>query len=696
MTNWELSRNNPGFFYPDVDSAWHYEWAQELARGDWVGKGVFYRAPLYPYLLGLWMAVFGEGMWPIRVVHCLLGSVTACLSMLLAWRVFGRGAGIVAGIVWALWGPMIYYESEFLIPVLILPLNLLALWWSIGELRRSDVRLGRWFAIGLILGLSAIARPNILITIPVFLGMAWVGSHGSVLRTMMHRLTAPSILLLGLILPIAPVTIRNAIVGGDPVLIAYQGGVNLWIGNNPEADGLTMMMPEVSMDATTGWGEFVRVTDSIAREEAGRPLSPSEISGHWSRKAFEYIFAHPIDATRGWIKKTYYLMNGFEVGDQTDIYAFRRFSRTLTALIWHGGLYFPFGLFGPLALVGMVWGWRRVRETRWLTAFVVFYAPSVIGFLATARHRLPVVSIAVVLASGLAVQLFGWWRGREWRPLLVSSAAVIVLVIALNQPVTQRIMHDPSFTYYQEGLLYDRQGRYKEAIRLYNEAIAAQPMMLAARRNLALALVKDQQYDEAVRVSFSYLRHRREDAEAYNNLGLAYLGQGDTSRAMGSFRTAARYSATLAQPHLNLGDIALTRGEAGPAAIAYRTAIEADSSFGPAYNALGLLFARAGWTDSAVAVLDLCTRRNPSYPSAWSNLGNVLVEAGRLTEAIEPMRRAIALNPLVPVMRYNLAVAYYRLGRTAEARAEVEQILKIDPEHLPARQLLGALDGGSP
>src|SRR5687768_13354729 len=42
------------------------EWAQRIAAGDWLGSGVFYQAPLYPYFLAVLQFVFGHDLWLIR------------------------------------------------------------------------------------------------------------------------------------------------------------------------------------------------------------------------------------------------------------------------------------------------------------------------------------------------------------------------------------------------------------------------------------------------------------------------------------------------------------------------------------------------------------------------------------------------------------------------------------------------------
>jgi tetratricopeptide (TPR) repeat protein len=341
--------------------------------------------------------------------------------------------------------------------------------------------------------------------------------------------------------------------------------------------------------------------------------------------------------------------------------------------------------------VGLAIAWVRVKHTRPLIAFVILYALSVVLFLATARHRLPMLPLLAIFAAMTFWLLVGAWRQRRDTIIVPVIVGVVGLGIVLNLRTVEDMMENPAFTYYQEALVYDRMGDFRKSVELYERAVTTQPLFWAAWRNLARALVRTEQYDLAVQASFNYLRTHQDDAEAMNNLGLAYLGQGDTTKALGSFRVAGRTNPNLAQPHLNLGDIALARGEADAAVGAYHRGIAADSSYGPVYNALGVLFARAQVFDSAIAILRLCTQKNPEYPSAWANLGNVLFETDQPKEAVEAIRRALDLNPNAPTMRYNLAAAYVKLGDLDEAQKQLEILLQRVPNHAPAQELLETL-----
>jgi hypothetical protein len=59
------------------DGRGYDEWAQRIAAGDWLGTGVFYQAPLYPYFLGILQTLFGHDLWIIRLAQIALGALSA-------------------------------------------------------------------------------------------------------------------------------------------------------------------------------------------------------------------------------------------------------------------------------------------------------------------------------------------------------------------------------------------------------------------------------------------------------------------------------------------------------------------------------------------------------------------------------------------------------------------------------------------
>ena len=86
----------PLFYHLAGDGRTYDEWAQRIAAGDWLGTGVFYQTPLYPYFLGVLQIFFGHDLWLIRFFQILLGSLSCALIYLIGARLFSRAAGIAA------------------------------------------------------------------------------------------------------------------------------------------------------------------------------------------------------------------------------------------------------------------------------------------------------------------------------------------------------------------------------------------------------------------------------------------------------------------------------------------------------------------------------------------------------------------------------------------------------------------------
>ena len=107
---WQI-RKAPFFSVLMGDSRAYDEWAQRIARGDWMGHEVFYQAPLYPYFLGILYAVAGRDLLMVRICQAILGSIACVWLGLAGRRFFSRRVGLIAGLLLALYAPAIFFDS---------------------------------------------------------------------------------------------------------------------------------------------------------------------------------------------------------------------------------------------------------------------------------------------------------------------------------------------------------------------------------------------------------------------------------------------------------------------------------------------------------------------------------------------------------------------------------------------------------
>jgi len=94
--------------------------------------------------------------------------------------------------------------------------------------------------------------------------------------------------------------------------------------------------------------------------------------------------------------------------------------------------------------------------------------------------------------------------------------------------------------------------------------------------------------------------------------------------------------------------------------------------------------------DARQAFVDIL-RQAPTNFSALNEFGTLLTNTGAIEAACRVYSEAIAHHPQNPIGHVNLANLLLRASRHAEARAHYETVLRIDPEHAPAHQGLGAV-----
>ena len=198
-----------------------------MTLGKPLGEGrTFYAQPFYPYALAAMHALTGEDQFGVLALQVLGSGIAGVLLFYLARRLFGPAA---AWATFALFLPLWSWHLEWVayrliseaIYFVILPALLLVLVRCLDERRRADFVLA-----GLLFGLAIVTRGPTLLYVPFVGAILWYGLRRAGLsrRAVVFQLLA---LLVAAAVIVGLVPLRNAIVAGQPALLASSGGVNL-------------------------------------------------------------------------------------------------------------------------------------------------------------------------------------------------------------------------------------------------------------------------------------------------------------------------------------------------------------------------------------------------------------------------------------------------------------------------------------
>jgi hypothetical protein len=409
------ARNNPIFGYPVMDAGQHHEWAQRIASGQGMGDQVYFRAPLYYYLLGVLYKLFGVDVGLGRAAGCVLGAVSCYLTARLGAALGGLRVGVLAGIIAAVYWPFIYFDAELLSVGLEIFLNMALLLLLVRAAQRRSLAL--FLFSGVVWGLSAIARPTVLAIAPALLAWPWIATPRG--QRALPKLWAGVLTLVGAALAVLPVTLRNYLVGGELVLISSNGGITYYHGNNPGADGVSARAPGLRRSRNEALIDMRRIPES----ELGRELSAREVSAYWYGKAFEWIRSEPGAWARLMFFKLLVFWSPFEIPNNQPIWCAARLSG-VSVIFWIG-----FPVIACLGIAGMVCVRGQWRAWFLPASFLVIYMATVVAFYCNARYRLPVAPVLILFAAACISRVVKLVGLRSFRPL--GGYLLIIAVLAL-------------------------------------------------------------------------------------------------------------------------------------------------------------------------------------------------------------------------------------------------------------------------
>lgn len=636
---------DPSSRHLELDAEYHDYWAQALLTGDWtppagnhdpaIGRHPYVKTPGYPYFLALVYRVVGRSYTAARLAQMGLGLVSIGLLFLLGRTLWGGRVGWIAATLMAGYWVFPYYEAQFLEPVLVIPLALGAMLCLLDNAARP--RTGCLAAAGLLLGLLAWARPNILLFLP--LAALWVGWRaGRIPGGRWAALVAPAGLVLCAALAVLPVTLRNFMVSGELVPVTAGAGLNLHLGNNPLADGYTGIAPDVKNWTTFDYPALVA---RLGREQ-GRSVTYSEASALYAAKARAFIREDPGRFLRLILKKTLLFWGPLEISVDKVDECERAHSRVLRL----GGLRFPHIL--ALALLGFILylgeGWRGAggsapdaREepageaTRagvvLIAAFILIYFASYLPFTITGRYRVPLIPFLLLFGAYGLERLLGYARRRAWRRLM-GAGLLGLLLLGLTSANPACYAPDPAKWHYARGLACARDGDLPAAECEFRTACALAPGFVPA-------IVK---------------------------LGRTLQEQGRTDAAVAEYRRAAQL-----QP-----------------------------DYAETYDLWGTALSQAGRGEEAVRVFSRGLQADADAVGVRLNLGRTLAAQGDLAAAIHHFQHVLAIEPDHLDALFDLGHALHDLGRFPEAEAAFQRVMVLNPRYPGLRQVITSTPAPEP
>lgn len=465
---------------------------QIATRGD--PAGPFWQPPGYPWFLRAVYRAFGRDDPALaRWVQALFGAA-ACLSIAAAGSRLGRPrAGLAAGWAAAFYGPLVYFDNEILPAspgVLLAALIVLLL------SGRVPPGTGQVLAAGAVLGAGGVLLPPL--AVPGALLAAWLARRSGWRRAALFLLVAA--------VPVGAVAWRNARYGEGFIPVSYNGGINFWIGNNPDYPSTVAIRPGMA------WNELTEQP----RCRGGARTRAAE-SAWFYRQGLRFATRRPLSWLGIVAWKTAATLSVREIGRNRDIYDAREESAVMRALLLPWG--FPFVLLGPLAAAGTAALVRR----RTLPAPPALMAAGVLAacvlFFPTARYRAPALPALLLLAAlGLPAV-----RARD------LPAAAVVLGLGFVPPGIPPIPR--AETSYNIGMSLSTAGRPRAALAFYEEALERDPGHADAHWARAAALAKLGRDEEARAELLRTLELDPGASLAWQALGAYHRRQGNLEAA---------------------------------------------------------------------------------------------------------------------------------------------------------------------
>ena len=215
--------------------------------------------------------MFGVHLWVLAVFQALLGAAIVGLTWNIARRFLDLKVAALAGWLTAIWPLLIQFTTILASELLFIALVLASLTIWLSRRVPFAVRTICWAAC---LAAATYVRPTALPMLFIFLSLQLAFD-----RDWRRFFLGGFLAVLTASLLFAPWSYRSIMLFDKFVVVSANGGVNLWMGNNPESTGGYMDLPDK------------KFPNEVERDQ------------YYGREAVNFILSHPLTYTKLSVKR---------------------------------------------------------------------------------------------------------------------------------------------------------------------------------------------------------------------------------------------------------------------------------------------------------------------------------------------------------------------------------------------------------
>lgn len=496
---------NTYLFYghPSDDVAYYQNWAQMITQGKALGDGAFSGMPLFAYYLAMLFKLCLGNWLAVNIVNLVLGSINCVLLYALAKQLFSQRCAVITALLAATNFILIYYDW-LMMPVTLLITISLCILLALNSPATKSAK--DWLLIGIFIGLATLGDGKFLIFGALLIGyLGWTHRKRSVKQ--IGRIMFP--LLIGLMLILGTVTVRNRIVGGEWIFITSQSGLSLYVGNNPQASG-AFENPDFIRPSHTGQDEDQRI---FVEKTLGKKVSLSQVSHFYRELALNFITTQPWNYVKLLGKKVVLFVSDAEISHDIDLILQRDIKFKLD---WN-----PYSLIFPLALLGMIIAWQKQKQGRFAILIIAGHLIYCLIYFVTTRQRAPILPLLILFEAYAFIWLSDHIQSRRMKIVLPTLIAIITF-IAFFPPLFIDPANFSFLNHTKIGSLYDKKKDYPKAQQAFAAALTLAPKDPNTLFNLGTAYLHQNQYQQAEQYFNRAIKYGQFNIDATFNLGYIY------------------------------------------------------------------------------------------------------------------------------------------------------------------------------